>query len=439
MPSHKVLILQPRSQHSYKQTGVCIPSSMLSSTPGPKGSGPSPLIWAASHGRMETLLRAQSFGLDIYSPKVIYHAAEHGHVSILELLLSNKEAKVDLDYHVPSAASTAVSIASRNGHYATVELLLDHGADLNIPQSRAYKPLHHALINYHPDVAELLVMRGANVSATTRVGETPLHIACEVGSVKMAATLLDHGADISVMCDLSYTPLHMSVASASASAKLVTLLLERGADPTATDQQRYTPLDTAIVRGEFEICKLLMQHIADTSTDSQEWATPLTLAIYHDRPDFVCLFLNEGARLVPAESDRGENLFQAVVLTSQFGAIGVLKVLLEMGADVSAQHQSENTPLWWASYHGHLGVMKMLLDKDPFIVNARGSDGETALHAAANWRSADGVRLLLEYGADMSLKNDAGKTPSEVASENGCADTVELLAAYNTADELLHY
>jgi ankyrin repeat protein len=70
------------------------------------------------------------------------------------------------------------------------------------------------------------------------------------------------------------------------------------------------------------------------------------------------------------------------------------------------------------------------LKNDPGSVHDRDSYGNTPLHWAANWGFLEGVRLLLEYGADINAQNTDGETPLHRAlrgSRKEQAETLEFL------------
>jgi ankyrin repeat protein len=78
-----------------------------------------------------------------------------------------------------------------------------------------------------------------------------------------------------------------------------------------------------------------------------------------------------------------------------------------------AQTAAEVTALHAAVKRGDLPAMRILLEKNPALANARSATdprGTFPLHVAAEFGQAGAVRLLLEYGADVSareLENDA--------------------------------
>jgi ankyrin repeat protein len=78
-----------------------------------------------------------------------------------------------------------------------------------------------------------------------------------------------------------------------------------------------------------------------------------------------------------------------------------------------AQTAAEVTALHAAAKRGDLPAMRILLEKNPALANARSASdprGTFPLHVAAEFGQAGAARLLLEYSADVSareLENDA--------------------------------
>lgn len=71
--------------------------------------------------------------------------------------------------------STALHLASGYNNIEVAEYLLQHGAQVNIPDKGGLIPLHNAASYGHLDVASLLIKYNTNVNATDRWGFTPLH------------------------------------------------------------------------------------------------------------------------------------------------------------------------------------------------------------------------------------------------------------------------
>ena len=87
---------------------------------------------------------------------------------------------------------------------------------------------------------QILINHGADVTALDLTQQTPLHIASSSGGVEIALLLIKHGADVNVKNEIDWTPLHL--ASSKENANIVQLLVEHGADVTAQDWSHMTPL-----------------------------------------------------------------------------------------------------------------------------------------------------------------------------------------------------
>ncbi|HEU4403410.1 MAG TPA: ankyrin repeat domain-containing protein, partial [Candidatus Polarisedimenticolia bacterium] len=94
---------------------------------------------------------------------------------------------------------TALHLASFFGHLEVVDLLLEHGADVNARSrserfARSNTPLHAAAANGRTEVAGRLLAKGADVNAVDGSGFTPLDLAGAGRNDLLIILLLDHGA-----------------------------------------------------------------------------------------------------------------------------------------------------------------------------------------------------------------------------------------------------
>jgi ankyrin repeat protein len=103
--------------------------------------------------------------------------------------------------------------------------------------------------------------------------------------------------------------------------------------------------------------------------------------------------------------------------------IDIMKALLDHGADPSRKLANGTTTLAVALTGRGAGkltpetpmfqAVKLLLDRGA-DVNAAGSNGSTLLHQSVN-RGAAFVRLLVEHGAKLDLKDGTARTPLDIA------------------------
>ncbi|KAK4436761.1 ADP-ribosylation factor GTPase-activating protein AGD3 [Sesamum alatum] len=75
--------------------------------------------------------------------------------------------------------SSLLHLACQTADIGMVELLLQHGANVNFCDSRGHTPLHHSIMRGRTGIAKLLVTRGANPEAADNEGRTPFQLLAE--------------------------------------------------------------------------------------------------------------------------------------------------------------------------------------------------------------------------------------------------------------------
>ncbi|KAJ1483760.1 ankyrin repeat-containing domain protein, partial [Baffinella frigidus] len=91
-------------------------------------------------------------------------------------------------------------------------------------------------------------------------------------------------------------------------------------------------------------------------------------------------------------------------IAAQHGREGTVRLLLDRGADVSAESRDGDTPLHdVARDSGHEGVARALIHKGADVEKGN-TAGLTPLHKAAIFGNEVVAVLLLEHGADVSAK-----------------------------------
>ncbi|KAJ5569704.1 amidase signature domain-containing protein [Penicillium hispanicum] len=88
---------------------------------------------------------------------------------------------------------------------------------------------------------------------------------------------------------------------------------------------------------------------------------------------------------------------------------------------------TSSTPIFFAAWFGLIDVVKFLVHKRGYVVDERGNNGQTPLHAACYWGHLDISAELLQNGANITFQTNDGSTPLHRASDMGHAKIVELL------------
>lgn len=91
-----------------------------------------------------------------YERTLLYVAAEHGHIRIVEIL-SKKEADIDLKNRY---GETLLHYAAKYGHTQVLENLLGRSTNVNVQSEVGRTPLHDAANNGHIEVVKHLIKKG---------------------------------------------------------------------------------------------------------------------------------------------------------------------------------------------------------------------------------------------------------------------------------------
>ncbi len=182
-------------------------------------------------------------------------------------------------------------------------------------------------------------------------------------------------------------------AAAEDNSKQAERLLKAGASVEQRNEFGHTPLFTAAENNALGVAGLLLENGANVNAQASGSST----AIFNDMRT---------------------PLFEAVI----FGYKDMAELLLKHGADVNASTIMGQTPLFYAVINESPDMVEFLIDKGA-NVNAVDSTGNTPLHELAmtfpdEWKQSTEAKILLQHGADPTLKNLEGLTPEQAGTKS---------------------
>ena len=159
--------------------------------------------------------------------------------------------------------SMSLGLAALKGDLASINGLLDKGADINQQDSAGRTPLYLTSCNDRVEIVKQLLEAGAKVDiADKRSGFRPLHCSAKQGNAGITELLIRYGANVDAQSLQGETPLHLAVVNGHPA--VVVILLKYLAKVEICDTQGKTPMQYAELNRNTEIAELIREHMSDT-------------------------------------------------------------------------------------------------------------------------------------------------------------------------------
>jgi len=295
------------------------------------------------------------------------------------------------------------------------------------------------LLDEHPD---LIDARGLDFNK-----QTALHRAAWKNRVECVQLLLDRGADVRIR-DYGDNAYALHFAAEAADPAIVRMLVEAGADVNGEgDDHQVGVLGWATCLGK--VREDVAAYLLSTGARLNIWT-----AIALDRADDVRALVRREPSLLTARSSHNDHHRTVLHHAAAVNRPAMVRLLLELGVSAEATDATGATALTIAAVeHADPSIVAMLeragakLDLLGALTLRRynlagrmvaddaariGPDGQDtiALHLLVAKRDVDGVRWLIEHGADLNAKRvlwDCNHTALHITAERGATDLAQVL------------
>ncbi|XP_008326745.1 ankyrin repeat and SOCS box protein 9-like [Cynoglossus semilaevis] len=192
-------------------------------------------------------------------------------------------------------------------------------------------------------------------------------------------------------------------------------LITKGKCVNLNTLDQVSPLHGACVKGHAACAKLLIENGANVNSSTVHGQTPLTEACARGHVTCVSLLLHHGAS--PVGSGQSPSPIHCAAAK---GHPECIEALVQFGADVDQHSDQSGSPLNVACSNQSLSTAKKLLQLGASVNHS--VSGELPLHIAARLSNPELLSLLLDHGADRSLRNQEGKKPLDLAPPHSLAE-----------------
>ncbi len=181
------------------------------------------------------------------------------------------------------------------GNKKIAEILILHGADINIKGEHDLTLLDVAIMTNKNDMAKFLIEKGIQLN------EQNLDWAVRNGNKEIAELLINKGLDVNAPYTLKFNrschccPTPLVVAASKNQSEVAQMLFEHGANINGNEKNCYTPLHAAAEHRAEKTVKLLLGKGADVNAEDGEGHTPLYYATENEDITVQQILITAGA------------------------------------------------------------------------------------------------------------------------------------------------
>jgi ankyrin repeat protein len=380
-------------------TPVLILIQQLSDQPGPAGSLLSSILSRDQfQAIVSALLQQWRSSADVLEPQAVFAVSALG-PCLLDTSLTSPTVVVSL------MASLVERLTKTPSGVQSVETLREIIGLLPIPAEG------------HLDIVKVLLVNGADPNTASQ----PAHIlAAARGYLEVVKALIEAGANVDA-CEKKSKVTALFAAAKSGHLDMVKYLLSSGASISVRTAQGDTLLIAAAISGNTEIIKLLLEAGADIDDESDDGSNALCFAV--DRGHV------EAVRALLAAKPSGAKAMKPLLTAVVHGHVEIVKILLDNGANPNETNNSDENALLLAINRSHFGVAAALIAAGADVNKT--SRITSAIHLACDKGNLEMVKLVVGAGAHIDQQNTSRDTPLGMAAYRGHLELCRYLVSMN--------
>ncbi|KAK6501366.1 hypothetical protein TWF481_009208 [Arthrobotrys musiformis] len=357
---------------------------------------------------------------------LLHKACENGQLLVAKYILSKDLKDTDLE------TEQKLMRASQHGYLEIARLLIKR-ANVNAKDEGGKTALHYAAENGYVNVVQLLIEHGANIEEQDALSLRPVQLAVKEGKYDVAAVLLRRGADADMEAPGGKSLLHLGVRHSD----IISLILRyRTKLINRTDSEERTPLALASIGGYTDTVQVLLEAGADRNLSDDDDCIPLYYAITNKHTDIVDKLLDTTPlRNMKAllQAIRYTKIFKTILpaITGSLSAVGPPEIE-ELMEDMEKEDYFGGHVLHQAARRYPDVLECTLQEREGWwkqFLNRKNKEGSTPVFLAAYGGVAQNVELLIKTGADIHEAREDGWSPLHAGADS--LEVTKLLLAEN--------
>ena len=326
--------------------------------------------------------------------------------------------------------ATPLIDAVRRGDVATVQALLENGADVNEPNEKGQTSLMLAAVtNSSMGIMKAVLAKNPDIDLQDQYGQTALMWAAQYGSVEKVKAILAQKPQMDLQNKYGWTAL--MIAAKQGSVEMVKAILAKNPEIDLQDQYGQTALMGAAQYGSVEKVKAILAQKPQMDLQNKYGWTALMIAAKQGSVEMVKAILAKNPQM-DLQSKDGST---ALMIAARYGSVVMVKAILAKKPQMDLQTENGWTTLIFAARFGSVEMVKAMLAQKPQM-DLQNKDGWTALMEAAQYGSVEKVKAMLAQKPQMDLQNKYGWTALMIAAKQGSVEMVKAILAKNPQMDL---